>query len=99
MLQDEEIQFAIDSKVDLLAASIMCCETITSRLAKKFDFRLGPSDNKLSQQYEQYNKVLERLKNSRVGLGGPVFFNPNRSIFDIDMMNACNEGHNDPETE
>jgi hypothetical protein len=93
MLQDEEIQFALDSKVDERKAAIMCCETITSRLAKKFDFKLGPSDNKISQQFKQYSEVLQRLKSENSSFGIPAYFNRDKAIFDIDMMNAVKDSH------
>lgn len=91
MLQDEEIQFAIDSKTDLHAAAVMCCETIVTRLAKNFNFKLGPSDNAMSEQYYHFSQILKMLRSQATP--GPIFENPNRTIFSVDMMNATSCGY------
>jgi len=86
LLQDEEINLLITQYGNLKSAAAECCERIASNFAKDADYDLGPHSVKASQRSKRYEELAKKLRMNS-GVAAPSFVNPQRAIFDIDMMN------------
>ena len=96
ILQDEEIQSVLTQFGSVRSAAIECCERISSLYARQADYDLGPHSVKASQRSIRYEKLATKLRNSS-NVAAPIFTNPQRIIFDIDMMNDENCSHDEEE--
>lgn len=88
LLQDEEINFILTQKESTIATSIECCDRIVSVNARNADYDLGPFSIKASQRVKNYTELAKKLQNRNIAVSGaPLFTDPSRIIFDVDMMN------------
>lgn len=96
LLQDEEINLLINECGNVRSAAVECCDRISSSFARQADFDLGPHSVKASQRSKRYEELAKKLRN-KTGLAVPLFTDPQRTIFDVDMMNDAYCAH--PEEE
>ncbi len=92
LLQDEEINLIIAEKGNVRSAAVECCERISSAFARQTDYKLGPYSVNASDRSKRYEELAKKLRN-KVGLAVPIFEDPRRTIFDIDMMNDAYCSH------
>ena len=98
LLQDEEINQLITEHGNTRSAAAECCDRISATFARQADYDLGPHSVKASQRSKRYEELAKKLK-SKVGLAAPIFTDPQRTIFDIDMMNDPGCSHPSEEVE
>ena len=92
LLQDEEINLIIAEQGNVRSAAVECCERISSAFARQTDYKLGPYSVNASDRSKRYEEFAKKLRN-KVGLAAPIFEDPQRVIFDIDMMNDSGCSH------
>lgn len=92
LLQDEEINQLLTEKGDVRLAAVECCDRISINFARQADYTLGPYSIKASQRSKRYEELSKKL-NVKIGTAVPIFTDPQRSIFDIDMMNDPSCSH------
>jgi hypothetical protein len=93
LLQDEEINHEIAINTSTLSAAIECCEAIAAKFARKADYNTGPVSVKASQQSVRYTRLAASLRAKASMQSAPVYTNPDRAIFSIDMMNSSCDHH------
>jgi hypothetical protein len=99
LLQDEEIQFVLNTRESVIAAAVNCCEIIAAKLYKNPDFKLGPYTESASQLAANYEKLALRLRKT-LNIGNTPLYTPaHEAVFDNDMMNSTADSAFIPEEE
>lgn len=62
LVQDEEIQFALDSESNIYAAAAKCCEAIAARFSREVDRKMGSISIQASQKVEAYRRLARQLR-------------------------------------
>lgn len=90
LLEDEEIQFCIDScSGDLIQASYKCVSTIITRICNTPDYTLGPYSESNGNRLKAFQGIKDELASTLVGYNAPISETPTtEAIFAYDMMSA-----------
>lgn len=64
-MQDEEIQFKLDSGDSIVSVAIWCVKRIIAKLAKEVTYKIGPEQVNASDRLAHFQEVLAELSNSR----------------------------------
>ena len=66
LLNDDEIQYAIDKEANLYTAAARCCEAIASKFSREADYSLGPKSVSSSQRAESYRAKARELRHKGI---------------------------------
>lgn len=90
LLEDEEIQFYIDScNHDLTRAAYQCVSVIITRICSTPDYTLGPYSESNSNRLKAFHSVKAELSSSLIGYNAPIAKSPTTGpIFAYDMMSV-----------
>lgn len=87
LLQDEEIDYNLETIKSPYLAAAACCESIAAAYARECDKTIGPTSIKANTLMEKYLKLAEHLKkeNRRKTIRVPVMTQPHEAIFDVGL--------------
>jgi hypothetical protein len=89
LLMDEEINFALTTKKEVIPAAIQCCEYLISKYASDVDYKLGPESVKGSQRIDNFIKLLKELKKSlMLNSAVPLADVSEDRLFEVGMMDC-----------
>ena len=68
LLDDEEIEYALNVEPNIYSAAARCCEAISAKFARDADYRLGPQAVQASQRAKAYaDKAVELRRKGSMG--------------------------------
>jgi hypothetical protein len=70
MLQDEEIEYAINQESGILAAAARCCEVIARRLALQPNTTIGKTKIDSNTAAQGYSQLAKELRNKATATTG-----------------------------
>lgn len=85
LLQDEEVEFALSLKRNVLAAAAMCCEVIARKLAAKAEESVG--DLSIRYKADEYAKRAKELAQKVASMGMPTI-DEKDPLFKLGMHDA-----------
>lgn len=73
LLDDREIQYSLDTHVNVLIAAAVCCEAVAAKFSQKSDMRIGDISKKLGQVAKAYRTRANELRNQAALCAEPFF--------------------------